>query len=89
MSNLLADTKKNLAYAGYKDWKELVLYPVAESTDRQLVFPEAATFKTAVRWSIICRGYRIVLNMGDQLSDITGGFADKTFKLPNPFYTVI
>ena len=31
-------------------------------------------------------GYDIVANFGDQLSDLTGGFADKTFKLPNPMY---
>ena len=82
-------TQKNLENAGFKGWRELFLYPTQADSDRDLVFPEAATYKTAVRWSIASRGYRIVLNMGDQESDITGGFAEKTFKLPNPFYTVI
>src|SRR4029078_10633767 len=27
-------------------------------------------------------GYDIVANFGDQFSDLTGGFADKTFKMP-------
>jgi predicted secreted acid phosphatase len=31
-------------------------------------------------------GYDIVANFGDQFSDLKGGFADKTFKLPNPNY---
>jgi predicted secreted acid phosphatase len=31
-------------------------------------------------------GYEIVANFGDQFSDLKGGFADKTFKLPNPNY---
>jgi hypothetical protein len=31
-------------------------------------------------------GYDIVANFGDQYSDLTGGFADRTFKLPNPMY---
>jgi hypothetical protein len=31
-------------------------------------------------------GYDIVGNFGDQFSDLLGGFADKTFKLPNPNY---
>jgi predicted secreted acid phosphatase len=31
-------------------------------------------------------GYEIVANFGDQFSDLIGGFADKTFKLPNPNY---
>jgi hypothetical protein len=27
-----------------------------------------------------------VANLGDQVSDLSGGFAEKTFKLPDPFY---
>jgi len=29
-----------------------------------------------------------ILNMGDQESDPAGGYADVTFKLPNPFYYI-
>ena len=32
------------------------------------------------------RKYDIVLNVGDQWSDLQGGYADKTLKLPNPTY---
>jgi len=83
------DTLRNLDNAGYKGWEELYLYPDSIDKHRQLVFPEAATFKTAVRWNISRSGYTIVLNMGDQRSDIIGGFAQQSFKLPNPFYSVI
>ena len=31
-------------------------------------------------------GYDIVANFGDQFSDLNGGFADQTFKVPNPMY---
>jgi len=32
-------------------------------------------------------GYEIVANVGDQVSDLAGGFADRTFKLlPNPSF---
>jgi predicted secreted acid phosphatase len=31
-------------------------------------------------------GYHIVANLGDQFSDLKGGFADRTFKIPNPMY---
>jgi predicted secreted acid phosphatase len=31
-------------------------------------------------------GWEIVGNFGDQFSDLEGGFADKTFKMPNPNY---
>ncbi len=43
-------------------------------------------YKTATRKHIESLGYDIVANFGDQFSDLTGGFADKTFKLPNPNY---
>ncbi len=31
-------------------------------------------------------GYDIVLNVGDQWSDVQGGYADRSLKLPNPTY---
>ncbi|GAA1915653.1 HAD family acid phosphatase [Nocardioides marmoribigeumensis] len=31
-------------------------------------------------------GYDVVANFGDQPSDFTGGFADRTFRVPNPMY---
>lgn len=43
-------------------------------------------YKSATRAHIESLGYDIVANFGDQYSDLKGGFADKTFKLPNPNY---
>jgi hypothetical protein len=43
-------------------------------------------YKTATRAHIESLGYDIVANFGDQFSDLTGGYADQTFKLPNPNY---
>ncbi len=43
-------------------------------------------YKSATRAHIESLGYEIVGNFGDQFSDLIGGFADKTFKLPNPNY---
>jgi predicted secreted acid phosphatase len=43
-------------------------------------------YKSATRAHIESLGYDIVGNFGDQFSDLAGGFADKTFKLPNPNY---
>jgi hypothetical protein len=28
------------------------------------------------------------VNIGDQMSDLDGGFAERTYKLPNPFYFI-
>ena len=43
-------------------------------------------YKSATRAHIESLGYDIVANFGDQYSDLKGGFADRTFKLPNPSY---
>ncbi|MGZ4389784.1 MAG: HAD family acid phosphatase [Gaiellaceae bacterium] len=43
-------------------------------------------YKSATRAHIEALGYDIVGDFGDQYSDLIGGYADKTFKLPNPNY---
>jgi predicted secreted acid phosphatase len=43
-------------------------------------------YKSGTRAYIESQGYNIVADMGDQFSDLDGGFADKTFKMPNPNY---
>ena len=43
-------------------------------------------YKSATRAHIESLGYDIVANFGDQFSDLVGGFADQTFKMPNPNY---
>lgn len=43
-------------------------------------------YKSATRAHIESLGYDLVANFGDQFSDLKGGYADRTFKLPNPNY---
>jgi predicted secreted acid phosphatase len=43
-------------------------------------------YKSGTRAYIESQGYDIVADLGDQFSDLEGGFADKTFKMPNPNY---
>jgi len=43
-------------------------------------------YKSATRAHIESLGYEIVANFGDQFSDLVGGHADRTIKLPNPNY---
>ncbi|MEV0524451.1 HAD family acid phosphatase [Streptomyces sp. NPDC050439] len=45
-------------------------------------------FKEGTRRHIESTGYNIVGSFGDQVSDLAGGYADKTYKLPNPTYFV-
>jgi hypothetical protein len=43
-------------------------------------------YKSATRAHIESLGYTIVANFGDQFSDLIGGHAIRTFKMPNPNY---
>lgn len=75
-------TEFNLQKAGYANWDGLIL---RTPSDYSL---KAPAFKTAARKKLTEQGYTIIGNIGDQQSDLTGGYADKTFKLPNPFYLI-
>ncbi|WP_020661934.1 HAD family acid phosphatase [Amycolatopsis benzoatilytica] len=43
-------------------------------------------YKSGTRAHIQATGAHIVLNLGDQFSDLEGGYADRPVKLPNPMY---
>lgn len=74
-------TVTNLQKEGFEGWKELVMKADA---DHSLT----SEFKTQQRRKVFDQGYTIVVNMGDQMSDLEGGYAEATFKLPNPMYFV-
>lgn len=79
---LRTHTIDELNKVGYKGWDQLYL-----RTERyQGLTP--ASYKTAIRKSLTESGYDIIFNIGDQSSDLTGGYVDKTYKLPNPMYFV-
>lgn len=75
-------TIKNLNAVGYKVRQELFMEP--ENYKKPSVIP----YKSGIRKEITHRGYEIILNIGDQWSDLKGGYADKSFKLPNPYYYI-
>jgi acid phosphatase len=74
-------TTKNLTDVGYSGWEDLIMRPNG-NTD------PATVFKSARRRAIADKGYTIMINVGDQASDLAGCCAERTFKLPNPFYLV-
>jgi acid phosphatase len=78
---LRAATERNLQAAGY-EWTGVLLKPDAPSTQ------SAVEFNAPERKKLMDQGYTIIVNMGDQMSDLEGGFAERTYKLPNPFYFV-
>ena len=51
-------------------------------------YVSAADFKAPQRALIEHQAYTVIANIGDQPSDLDGGFAERTFLLPNPFYRI-
>ncbi len=80
-----AMTEANLREVGYSGWTEPIYMQPDEPPPGQSRDP-ARTFKPRNRQEIEARGYQIVLNIGDQASDLAGCCALRVFKLPNPFY---
>ncbi len=78
----LAATEKNLIRAGYKDWTGIYVRP--DNYKKSSII----SFKANSRRKIEEQGYIVVETIGDQDSDIKGGYALKGFKLPNPFYYI-
>jgi predicted secreted acid phosphatase len=74
-------TLANLKAAGYKGGGyELALLPSGYSD------PSLVPYKSGERKKIEQRGYRIIANVGDQRSDLNGGYSERQYKLPNPIY---
>ncbi|MEU5536628.1 HAD family acid phosphatase [Streptomyces sp. NPDC020362] len=47
------------------------------------LFKNVADYKTAQRVDIENQGYKIIANIGNSATDLSGGHAEKTFKLPD------
>jgi predicted secreted acid phosphatase len=75
-------TEMNLRTAGYDGWTELIMRPSGTTTR------SAADFKAPERAKIAAKGFTIIANIGDQPSDLSGGYAERTFLLPDPFYRI-
>ena len=75
-------TVRNLKRAGYEGWSKLILKRDKDDST-------AGAYKAAARAKLVKEGkYTIIANIGDQLSDLAGGSAECTFKLPNPLYFI-
>jgi acid phosphatase len=78
-----AATEQNLRNAGYEKWDGLSLRTTDQAKEATIAY------KSAARADIVRQGYRIVLNVGDQMSDLKRKpMADYSVKLPNPFYYI-
>jgi HAD superfamily, subfamily IIIB (Acid phosphatase) len=77
-----AATDRNLQAVGYTGYTQLIMEPPGAH------YISAADFKAPQRAQIEQQGYTIIANLGDQPSDLDGGFAERTYQLPNPFYRI-
>jgi predicted secreted acid phosphatase len=73
---LYAPTEWNLEHDGYQ---------VSGLYVRGLfdLFKDVAAYKTAQRVDIENKGYTIIANIGNSATDLSGGHAEKTYKLPD------
>ncbi|OIK00313.1 HAD family acid phosphatase [Streptomyces monashensis] len=69
-------TEWNLEYDGY-DVSGLYVRGLFD------LFKDVAAYKTAQRVDIENKGYTIIANIGNSATDLSGGHAEKTFKLPD------
>ncbi|GAA2630585.1 hypothetical protein GCM10010425_32000 [Streptomyces spororaveus] len=69
-------TERNLKAVGY---------PVSGLYVRDLpdLFEEVSAYKTGKRAEIEARGYTIIANIGNSATDLVGGHAERTVKLPD------
>lgn len=77
-------TARNLRQEGMGTYDRLILRPRRGTAP----YEKAIVFKTNVRKKLEDEGYTIVANFGDQTSDLEGGYSERTYKLPNPFYRI-
>lgn len=78
-----AVTEQNLRSQGFQNWQQLILRSAAEAAG------PAQQYKSAQRAAIAAQGYRIVLNVGDQWSDLKGTpEAEFSVKYPDPYYFI-
>jgi hypothetical protein len=83
-----AGTKTNLLNAGYPVVDSQLYLKDINAEWLKSCAPSCTTtqYKSLTRRHIEALGNDIVANFGDQFSDLNGGFADRTFKIPNPMY---
>jgi hypothetical protein len=74
-----AGTERNLRAIDCADYAVLICKPDNSQET-------SAAFKLEQRRRLVVEGRKIITNVGDQVSDLVGGYAERTFKLPNSFY---
>ena len=75
-----AATEQNLRAQGFDGWRQMILRKPGTT-------PLALEFKSAERVRLVAKGYKVILNVGDQWSDLGGTpEAEYSVKYPDPYY---
>lgn len=77
----LEKTKENLEAEHYVKFDTLIC------KSKEFVGKKAIEYKTSIRKSLSVK-YNIIGSIGDQYSDIEGGYAPLKIKIPNPMYWI-
>ncbi|HET7103876.1 MAG TPA: HAD family acid phosphatase, partial [Terracidiphilus sp.] len=78
-----ATTEVDLRSQDFDHWQQLILRSPSQAS------ATAQAYKSAERAAIRAQGYKIVLNVGDQWSDLRGEpEAEYSVKYPNPYYFI-
>ncbi len=75
-------TIKNLYEQGFRNWDSLIMY----GEPCNYAITKAVDFKRNERKKLSLNGFHIVAAIGDQYSDLKGGYTDLFFKLKDPGY---
>lgn len=76
-------TERNLQAQGFTNWQQLTLRSPSQSSESVNVY------KSNGRAQIVSQGYKLVLNVGDQWSDLKGNpEAEFSVKYPDPYYFI-
>ena len=94
VKGIAAGASKYLAHHHKRTAGKAVLFDVDDTTLNtysseiysNFVYNPTSQYKSLTRQYIESLGYDIVATFGDQFSDLKGGFADTTYKIPNPMY---
>ena len=77
-------TVKNLHKAGFSGWRSIFYIKEDSACTRE----SRIVYKSSARRKITKDGFTIIATIGDQESDLLGGYSGAIFKLPNPLYII-
>lgn len=79
----LAATKQALKNARYTKFEDVFVFP---ANIQEYKADEFKNFKSERRAFVESLGFKVLLSIGDQPSDLIGGFTKYTYELPNYLY---